>query len=104
MRNLISNAVKFSNPDSSVDVNLKSYSEMIKISVTDYGDGMREDIRDKLLNKQFLISETGTSDEKGSGIGLAICIELLEICKCSLDIQSTIGKGTKVTINIPVKE
>ncbi|MCD4770005.1 MAG: tetratricopeptide repeat-containing sensor histidine kinase [Bacteroidales bacterium] len=104
LRNLISNAVKFSNPGSSIDVQLKSNSNIVQISVTDYGIGMKEEIREKLLKRQYLMSATGTSNEKGSGLGLAICIELLEIGNGSLDIQSTVNKGTKITINIPVKK
>ncbi len=101
LRNLISNAVKFSNPDSSIDVQLKSNSDIVQISVTDYGIGMEEEIREKLLKREYLTSGTGTSNEKGSGLGLAICIELLEIGNSSLDIQTSVNSGTKVTINIP---
>ena len=100
-RNVISNAVKFSKQDGTIDIRCERTASEIEISVRDYGIGMPENIKEALISKKYLESRPGTSNEKGSGIGLAICIELLEMFDASIEIISEVGAGTTIIIEIP---
>ena len=100
IRNVISNAIKFSDKGAEVVVSNQVENDKMKITISDNGIGMTPATRQILLNKNYLESRSGTFNEKGSGIGLAVCIDLLEIAGGRLDIQSEEGKGTTIDIFI----
>lgn len=103
LRNVISNAVKFSKPGSKIEIGCKQKGEVIILSVKDFGSGIPEKILKQLYDKKHANSRLGTANEKGSGIGLAISIELLESFNGSLEIESKIEEGTEVIIKIPAR-
>ncbi len=77
LRNLIHNALKFSQPGGKVTVTAQSTDAECSIEVHDLGIGLPEDFM-KLLATGSIVSKRGTSDEKGTGLGLRLCTELLE--------------------------
>lgn len=101
IRNLLSNAAKFSDVGSQVWINQKATDKTIEVSVIDNGRG----IESESLNKLFDISQTrssrGTFNEKGSGLGLLLCKELLEKMHGTIAISSELGMGTIVTFTLP---
>lgn len=101
IRNLLSNAAKFSDVGSQVWINQKATDKTIEVSVIDNGRG----IESERLNKLFDISQTrssrGTFNEKGSGLGLLLCKELLEKMHGTIAISSELGMGTIVTFTLP---
>ncbi|MCA1756012.1 MAG: tetratricopeptide repeat-containing sensor histidine kinase [Bacteroidales bacterium] len=101
MRNVISNAVKFSFENNSIDIRIGKSGKMISVITRDYGTGMPEEYRLKLESKEYFISNPGTQHEKGSGLGLTICMELLDLYGSSMHIASSEGEGTTITIIIP---
>ena len=101
LRNLISNAVKFSNTGSNIDIEYWQKAKEIVLSVQDYGSGIPEKVLKRLYDKKQTYSTSGTANEKGSGIGLAISIELLESFNGSIEFESKIGEGCKAIIKIP---
>ncbi|EMS31565.1 hypothetical protein C943_02220 [Mariniradius saccharolyticus AK6] len=103
IRNLISNAIKFSNKGSRIDVMTKVEGDILKLIVQDFGTGMSEVKLDTILNQQVLLLESsaGTEKEKGTGLGLSLCKEFLSKMQGSLEIESKKGEGTKVTVVLP---
>ena len=73
---------------------------MYLLGVEDSGTGIDAPAMEKIMEREFYTSP-GTCSEKGSGLGLIICSELVEKCRGYLSIHSTIGKGTRVSVSIP---
>lgn len=98
LRNLLSNAVKFSPRGSTIEVGTIAPAAFY---VRDHGVGMtREQIRRILTDQKQVESSVGTDGESGTGYGLILCRELLNLCHCKLDIQSVKGEGTTFTIDL----
>lgn len=104
IRNVISNALKFSKPNGFIDIEASVIGAETIVKIKDYGTGMPEEIRQKLLSGEFLRSSPGTLKEKGSGLGLTICIELLERCAGKIEIETSEGYGTLIKIIIPFRK
>jgi len=101
LRNFVSNALKFTNPQGTVTISARLTGKNIEISVADTGVGISEDA----LNKLFIIgihnSTTGTAQEKGTGLGLIMCKEMVELNNGTVWIESIVGKGTTVKCTLP---
>jgi signal transduction histidine kinase len=78
LRNLISNAIKFTNTGGEIDINVCSHQDTVEISVKDNGVGMSHKIKNSLFNMNSTNSMRGTNDEKGTGLGLVLCKEFVE--------------------------
>lgn len=101
MRNLISNAIKFTKRDGEVKVYADQNSEGTTITVSDNGIGMEEDKIAKLWNSETLQTTRGTENEKGAGIGLMLCKELVEMHGGKIWVESRVGKGSDFKFTIP---
>ncbi|MCF8223462.1 MAG: hypothetical protein K9J25_09970 [Bacteroidales bacterium] len=101
LSNIINNAIKFSENDS--EIRIKTYREegFIKLSVEDDGKGMDDATKEKILAGSLISSTPGTGSEKGSGLGLTICIELLEMNNGKLEINNKRTRGSTVIMKIP---
>jgi PAS domain S-box-containing protein len=98
--NLVSNAIKFSETNEKVEVEIKRIDNEFEVSVKDQGTGIKSDELPKLF-KPF--QQTKSRGEKeGTGLGLAITKRLVELHGGSIKVDSTWGKGTTVTIRIPM--
>lgn len=101
VRNLISNAIKFTNPGGAVSITCQSEKDQLILKIADTGIGMSNE----RLNKIFHFNETspkaGTKGEKGTGLGLYICKEFIEGNQGTIKISSQENVGTEVTITIP---
>ncbi len=102
IRNLMSNAVKFTPASGTVSVKaIKTYEE-IEISVSDSGVGIPKDVQKNLFRiDNKLQSQKGTAGEKGSGLGLILCNEFVEKLGGSIRVESEVGKGTTFTFRLP---
>jgi two-component system sensor histidine kinase/response regulator len=81
LRNIISNAIKFSSKNGEITVNTKIDNDKVIISIKDTGIGMSEELVNNLFKIQYNTKRVGTYQEKGSGLGLYICNEYLKnIC------------------------
>ena len=100
VRNLLNNAVKFSKPEETIRVAITSHDSYTRISVIDNGVGMPQQQIDELLVDGKSTSKDGTHGEKGSGLGLIICKELLERNNSRLEIESSENKST-FSFNLP---
>jgi signal transduction histidine kinase len=100
LRNLIGNAIKFTPKDGYVMLNSKVNADTVEIVIKDTGIGMSEDKLTKLFSET--ISSSGTDGEKGTGLGLKICKDLIEAQKGTIQIKSVVGRGTTVKVNLPI--
>ncbi len=99
-RNLISNAIKFTNDNGFIEVSSRIDNHILYITVKDSGIGMTKEAIEKVNAKQYY-NTTGTSYEKGSGFGLMLCRDLIAKNGGELIIESEPGKGSSFTISIP---
>ncbi|PQJ12614.1 hypothetical protein CJD36_002390 [Flavipsychrobacter stenotrophus] len=101
IRNLISNAIKFTNAGGSVTVTSEKVGNMIHVSVTDTGVGMTTDQKRKLFTSAIDNVSWGTKGEKGVGIGLLLCYEFVRSNGGDIKVESTPGVGSTFTVILP---
>lgn len=94
IRNSISNAVKFSHPDSEIRFTLEDSGANIVLRLADTGVGMTEEQVDNVMKKSALNTTSGTTGEKGVGLGLKLVSEFIEKNSGTFKIDSTVGVGT----------
>jgi signal transduction histidine kinase len=100
-RNVFSNAVKFTEPGKNIYIHEIFFKHKIYISLKDEGQGISQDILDKINNKEH-VSRRGTANEKGTGIGIMFSKDLLDKLGEQFDITSIPGKGTSVTFSVDI--
>jgi len=101
LRNLISNAIKFTNPRGSICISSRIEDGYTIICVADTGIGIKEPDQDKIFS--FTSHTTlGTANEKGTGIGLKICKDFIELNNGRIWVESKEGVGSTFCIAIPV--
>jgi two-component system sensor histidine kinase ChiS len=100
IRNLVSNAMKFTSEKGSIYISSKKVDGEIVISIRDTGIGIPDAILRKLLDSESHVSTNGTRGEKGSGLGLKICQEIVQTNNGWMRIESSSGDGTTITFGI----
>ena len=100
IRNFISNAIKFSNEGSSIDIFVTVQDKFAKINVRDHGVGISED----RLHNLFRAGKTtyGTNNEEGSGLGLQLCQDFAEKNGGSVCVESVQGEGSTFSVLVPL--
>ena len=104
IRNLISNAIKFSNEGSEVLVSLREEDSMAIVSVKDSGCGIDDENQKKLLHTDTHFSTFGTNNEEGSGLGLLLCKDFVTKNGGELWFTSKKGEGSTFSFSIPLLE
>ena len=102
IRNLISNSLKFTNPSGKVTISTFPFDSSLNIIVSDNGIGMTYDQFNKISDAYSFESSTGTMGERGTGLGLVLCRDLLQKINIPLIIDSKLGKGTDISFSVPV--
>ena len=102
IRNLISNAIKFSNEGSEVLVSLTEEDGMAIVSVKDSGCGIDEENQKKLLHTDTHFSTFGTNNEEGSGLGLLLCQDFIVKNGGKLWFTSKKGEGSTFSFSVPL--
>ncbi|MGD2086579.1 MAG: hybrid sensor histidine kinase/response regulator [Candidatus Aminicenantes bacterium] len=104
IRNLVSNAVKFTHPGGEVKItaNHASTDNFIEITVSDNGVGIKEEDIPGLFRIDVYKKTRGTANEKGTGLGLILCKEFIEKNNGSIKVVSTPGQGSDFTFTLPV--
>ncbi|MFA5971387.1 MAG: PAS domain-containing sensor histidine kinase [Lentimicrobiaceae bacterium] len=103
LRNLISNAVKFTNPGGKIDVSANQDKANVTITVTDNGTGMNPETVNKLFDGK-LHSTKGTANESGTGLGLFLCKEFVKKHGGKIWAESIEGKGSSFYFTLPVEK
>jgi signal transduction histidine kinase len=101
LRNLISNAIKFTSGNGKINISCKSGSAESIIQVKDTGIGMTEDQISQLFDLKETITMQGTSDEKGTGLGLILCKEFVDMHNGRIWVESKPGKGSTFYFTLP---
>ena len=105
LRNLFSNAVKFTRRDGKVIIRAKKIdSKLLEISVIDTGVGMSEEKVKKLFKIDEMVSSKGTEGEPSTGLGLLLCKEFVEKHGGRIWVDSEEGRGSTFTFSLPVEE
>jgi len=102
-RNLIVNACKFTPKNGFVSVNADCMDYYVSIRVVDNGVGMEESKIQSLFELAETSSARGTEGEEGTGLGLVICKEFVELNGGTIGVESSLGKGTAFIVKIPLK-
>ncbi len=105
IRNLLSNAVKYTPRGGRISILLKEKTtneEGIMLKICDNGIGIPETKQKYLFTATEIESTPGTENEKGTGLGLKLCYELVKINHGNISIESKVGEGTCFMINLPV--
>lgn len=101
IRNFVSNALKYSNNYGKVIIDASLRNNSFYCSVSDNGVGMSKEIVEEISKFGDINSTPGTDNEKGTGLGLLLCNELIKKQKGKLGVESTEGKGSKFSFEIP---
>ncbi len=101
MRNLLTNALKFTNRNGKIDVGINESRGFCILSVKDNGIGIPADKAKKLFDLGTVHKTRGTDQEPGSGLGLILCKELAEMHKGRIDVSSEPGKGSEFRVYLP---
>ncbi|MBD3410828.1 MAG: PAS domain S-box protein [Ignavibacteriales bacterium] len=101
LRNLVSNAIKFTEEGGVVEISARERDGMIETKVRDTGVGIKAEHLDKLFRIESKFSTIGTRDEKGTGLGLILCREFVEKNGGEIGVESEIGVGTTFTFTLP---
>jgi len=103
LRNLLVNALKFTKQGGTIRVKATLQDDILKVAVEDNGIGMDQTIIDKIKQKGNYYTQPGTNKERGSGLGLSICFDIIEMHNGTLEIESQLDKGSVFTFSIPIK-
>ncbi len=101
VRNLISNAIKFTNTGGTIEVFSNNDEKNLSISIKDSGVGISKETISNLFKIDSSKSTSGTNDEKGSGLGLILCKEFIDRHSGKIWVESELGVGTTFTFSIP---
>ncbi|WP_189361604.1 hybrid sensor histidine kinase/response regulator transcription factor [Algibacter mikhailovii] len=100
--NLISNALKYTEENDKISLDIKANSEVCKISLKDTGIGMSKMFKKKIFDRFYQIQSTNTSNIIGSGIGLSFSKKIIELHHGSIDVESKVEHGTEFIIELPL--
>jgi signal transduction histidine kinase len=100
--NILSNAIKFSDDESSISVNLYNEGPIVKIKISDTGIGISEEIQERILEKFYQGDKSHTHG--GNGLGLSIAKRIVDICGGSIYVESILGNGTSFIVELQVIE
>ncbi|MES2389936.1 MAG: ATP-binding protein [Bacteroidota bacterium] len=103
LRNLISNALKFTGEGGTVHVSAREEDYQITIAISDTGMGIPAQTLPNLFRLDAKHSTPGTKGETGTGLGLKLCKDLLERNRGTIRVESTVGKGTTFWVTLPAR-
>jgi PAS domain S-box-containing protein len=102
IRNLLTNGIKFSHPGGKIIINAeKGKDQKITVSIKDEGIGMDKETLEKVMNKNTTFTSQGTNGEKGSGVGLDLCIDFIEKNRGKIWVDSMPGEGSTFNFTLP---
>ena len=102
-RNLISNAIKFTPQNGQIEILGDQDAEYFHINIKDNGNGINEDILEKILRHNEPHTSIGTNQERGTGLGLMLVKDFTAKNFGLLNMKSKIGEGTEAIVSLPLK-
>ena len=101
LRNLMSNALKFTEAGGEVEVSSRQNENIVEVAVSDTGIGIEQEHLPKLFRIDTRYQQLGTAREKGTGLGLILCKEFIEQHGGTISVESTVGEGTTFRFTLP---
>lgn len=101
LRNLISNGIKFTKTGGEIIISIEQKEKQIIFSIADNGVGIKKEDLDKLFRIDYTHSTVGTNRETGTGLGLLLCKDFIEMHGGKIWIESEIGKGSIFSFSLP---
>lgn len=102
LRNLFSNAIKFTNNSGTITLEAKEKNDFVEISVSDNGIGIAEDVKQNMFTSESNLSNCGKEYQYGTGLGLVLCKEFVEENGGKIWVESELGKGSTFRFTIPI--
>ncbi|NPD46774.1 MULTISPECIES: hybrid sensor histidine kinase/response regulator [unclassified Lentimicrobium] len=103
VRNLLANAVKFTDEKGKIIIQALPDVDKIKLSIIDNGVGMNEEQLNKIKGKETFTS-MGTHNEKGTGLGLILVKDYVETCNGEFEVKSVLNEGSEFIVFLPIEE
>ncbi len=104
LQNLLTNGIKFSKPDNYIFIKARTLDTLIEVTVTDSGVGVPATLLPTLFQIDVSHSTRGTANESGTGLGLILCKEFIELHHCTIAVDSEEGKGATFRFTLPTSE
>lgn len=101
LRNLIINAIKFTPTEGRITLSSELVGDQVKCCVSDTGIGMNHEMLERLFKLDQSQSRLGTDGEKGTGLGLLVCQEFIQLMHGKLEVSSRLGEGSTFCIFLP---
>jgi signal transduction histidine kinase len=101
LRNLISNAIKYTNVNGKIIIDASEVRQYVEVAIKDNGIGISTEDQKKLFKIDAFHSTPGTNDEKGTGLGLLLCKEFVELHGGNIRIDSEAGRGSRFAFTLP---
>ncbi|MGQ1786275.1 hybrid sensor histidine kinase/response regulator [Saccharicrinis sp. GN24d3] len=102
LRNLVTNALKFTYPSGHLHIETRKIKDKVLFVVSDSGIGIEPEHINKLFSIDRKFSNKGTAEENGTGLGLVLCKEFMEIHKEDIWVESELGKGSDFKFTLPL--
>ena len=103
VRNLATNALKYTSADGEVTIDSQLSNNMLIVSVKDSGTGMSQEVQDKLFKLSETKSHRGTNNESGTGLGLVLCAEFVKVNGGKIWFKSKQGEGTTFFFSVQTR-
>jgi signal transduction histidine kinase len=102
IQNLVSNAIKFTDAGGQITLSARLLNNFYEISVSDSGVGISKENLRKIFDIETTFTSNGTANERGTGLGLLICKEMVEKHGGTIRVESEVGKGSTFIFTIPI--
>jgi signal transduction histidine kinase len=102
IQNVLNNAIKFTGENGLIKIEVLQKADMAVIKITDNGVGIKEELIKKINSDQLIKSTKGTAGEKGTGLGLFLCKEMIVKNNGSMTIESVHKEGTSIILKLPL--
>ena len=102
LTNILSNAFKFTPENGKISVNIKKHKKECEIAVSDSGTGIPQNELDKIFDRFYQVDDSHTREYEGTGIGLSLTKELIELHKGQIKVESQEGKGSVFHLIFPL--
>lgn len=100
-KNLIDNAIKYSNPGTEINIHCEELNNSIQISVIDQGFGMEEKYLEALFKKFYRVKTSQTEEIQGTGLGLSFVKKIIELHNATIEVKSEVNKGSTFIVTLP---
>jgi two-component system phosphate regulon sensor histidine kinase PhoR len=102
--NLMDNSIKYNKPGGKVVTSVTALEDGARIEVSDNGIGISEADRERVFERFYRVDKSRSKETGGTGLGLSIVKHIVELHGGALEIESELGKGTKITVTLPYNQ